>query len=80
MDAVTEWFGAWFGAGHYEFARQMLQRGVAAIYVVAFLSTLAQFPALLGEHGLLPVPRYLARGGAAGMRSSRHCGSLSSTA
>ncbi|MCS5498997.1 lipase maturation factor family protein [Cnuibacter physcomitrellae] len=67
MDAVTEWFGAWFGAGHYEFARQMLQRGVAAIYVVAFLSTLAQFPALLGEHGLLPVPRYLARGGAAGM-------------
>ncbi|WP_378145020.1 lipase maturation factor family protein [Cnuibacter sp. UC19_7] len=67
MDGVTEWFGAWFGAGDYEFARQMLQRGVAAIYVVAFLSTLAQFPALLGERGLLPVPRHLARGGAAGL-------------
>ncbi|MCX7523025.1 lipase maturation factor family protein [Microbacterium sp. STN6] len=49
----------WFGADGYELARQVLQRGVAAIYLVAFLSTAAQFPALLGEHGLLPVPQFL---------------------
>ena len=49
----------WFGANGYELARQVLQRGVAAVYLVAFLSTLAQFPALLGEHGLLPVPDFL---------------------
>ena len=49
----------WFAAQDYEFARQVLQRGVAVIFGVAFLSTAAQFPALLGEHGLLPVPRLL---------------------
>ncbi|MCS5735238.1 lipase maturation factor family protein [Herbiconiux daphne] len=49
----------WFGAGDYELARQVLQRGVAAVYLIAFLSTAAQFPALLGERGLLPVARAL---------------------
>ncbi|GAA3729081.1 lipase maturation factor family protein [Leifsonia bigeumensis] len=49
----------WFAAQDYEIARQVLQRGVAGVFVVAFLSTAAQFPALLGEHGLLPVPRLL---------------------
>ncbi|MDQ1530106.1 MAG: hypothetical protein QOE37_211 [Microbacteriaceae bacterium] len=51
----------WFGAADAEFARQVLQRGVAAVYLIAFVSTARQFPALLGEHGLLPVPRFLAR-------------------
>ncbi|WP_167050975.1 lipase maturation factor family protein [Salinibacterium sp. ZJ77] len=51
----------WFGTTDYDFAREVLQRGVAAIFVVAFLSTLFQFPALLGERGLLPVDRYLTR-------------------
>ena len=41
--------------------RLVLQRGLAAIYLVAFVSALNQFPALLGEHGLLPVPRYVER-------------------
>lgn len=54
----VDW-AAWFDAPDYEFARQVLQRGVAALYFVAFLSTLNQFPALLGERGLLPVPDYL---------------------
>ncbi len=45
----------------YELARLILQRGVAGVYLVAFISSAAQFPALLGERGLLPVPRYLAR-------------------
>ncbi|MFJ4209895.1 lipase maturation factor family protein [Paenarthrobacter sp. NPDC089675] len=53
-----EWF-SWVDAWDYEFARQVLQRGVAALYLVAFLSTLNQFPALLGERGLLPAPAIL---------------------
>ena len=43
----------------------MLQRGVAAVYVIAFVAVLHQFRPLLGERGLLPVPKYLARAGAA---------------
>jgi hypothetical protein len=57
---IVEWT-AWFDAPEYEFARQVLQRGVAVLYLVAFLSSLNQFPALLGERGLLPVPQFLAR-------------------
>ncbi|MGR0161998.1 lipase maturation factor family protein [Paenarthrobacter nitroguajacolicus] len=53
-----EWM-SWFDARDYEFARQVLQRGTAALYLIAFLSTLNQFPALLGERGLLPVPDFL---------------------
>ncbi len=40
-------------------ARLLVQRGMAAIYLVAFLVALRQFKPLLGEHGLLPVPDYL---------------------
>ncbi|MFJ7749221.1 lipase maturation factor family protein [Arthrobacter sp. NPDC097144] len=50
-----------FSAEGYEFARQVLQRGIAAVYLIAFISAVNQFPALLGENGLLPAPRYLAR-------------------
>ncbi|TFC95573.1 lipase maturation factor family protein [Cryobacterium sinapicolor] len=50
----------WFGAGDYEIARQVLQRGVAACYLIAFVSALNQFPVLLGDHGLLPVARFVA--------------------
>jgi hypothetical protein len=48
-----------FGAVDFEFARQILQRGIAALYIVAFVSTLNQFRPLLGEHGLLPAPELL---------------------
>lgn len=51
----------WFSSADYELARQVLQRGVAAIYVIAFLSTAEQFRPLLGERGLLPVPLFLRR-------------------
>jgi len=51
----------WFDAADYTLAREVLQRGTAAIFFLAFLSTLAQFPALLGERGLLPVADYLRR-------------------
>jgi len=40
-------------------ARWLLQRGLGALYLVAFVCALNQFPALLGERGLLPVPRFL---------------------
>ena len=49
-----------FAAVDFGFAREVLQRGIAAIYVVAFVSTLNQFRPLLGEHGLLPAPELLA--------------------
>ncbi|MFF2272295.1 lipase maturation factor family protein [Agromyces sp. NPDC058136] len=52
---------AWFDAHDYEVARQVLQRGVGALAVIAFWSTLNQFRPLLGEHGLLPVPELLRR-------------------
>jgi hypothetical protein len=45
--------------GHVWIARLLLQRGMAAIYFVAFLTVLRQFKPLLGERGLLPVPDYL---------------------
>jgi Lipase maturation factor len=41
--------------------RLLFQRGLAAIYLVAFVSALNQFPALLGERGLLPVRDFLDR-------------------
>lgn len=39
--------------------RLLIQRGMAAIYVIAFIAVLHQFKPLLGENGLLPVPSYL---------------------
>ncbi|MEC3956936.1 lipase maturation factor family protein [Nocardia sp. CDC153] len=51
----------WFIAPEYWFARQVIERGVAAIYVIAFVAAARQFRALLGEHGMTPVPSYLAR-------------------
>jgi hypothetical protein len=62
MDVGT--LTGWAGATDYDVARQILQRGVAAVFCIAWLGTLAQFPALLGEHGLLPVPRFLERAAA----------------
>lgn len=44
----------------FGFAREVVQRGIAALYVVAFVSTLNQFRPLLGERGLLPAPDLLA--------------------
>lgn len=51
----------WFTAPEYWLARQVLQRGTAAIYLIAFIAAARQFRALIGERGMLPVPRYLAR-------------------
>jgi hypothetical protein len=51
----------WFAAEDYELARQVLQRGIAALYLIAFITAANQFPALLGERGLLPAPWFLRR-------------------
>lgn len=48
-------------AEEFWLARGLLQRGLAALYLLAFVSALNQFRPLLGERGLLPVPRFLAR-------------------
>ncbi|MGB7871375.1 MAG: lipase maturation factor family protein [Mycobacterium sp.] len=50
----------WFNAPEYWLGRLILERGIAVVYVFAFVAAARQFRALIGEHGLLPVPRYLA--------------------
>nr|WP_203614765.1 lipase maturation factor family protein [Streptomyces sp. SID13726] len=42
-------------------SRLILQRALAGLYFVAFLAAALQFRALLGERGMLPVPRFVAR-------------------
>jgi len=46
-------------APDYWLTREVLETGLALIYLVAFLVAAFQFRPLLGEHGLLPVPRFL---------------------
>src|SRR3954465_2504376 len=50
----------WLLAPDYQLGRLLFERALGAIYLLAFLVAANQFPALLGEHGLLPVPRFLA--------------------
>ncbi|QUR65989.1 lipase maturation factor family protein [Mycobacterium spongiae] len=50
----------WFSAPEYWLGRLVLERGAAAIYLLAFVAAARQFRALIGEQGMLPVPRYLA--------------------
>ena len=52
---------SWFRADDYWLARLLLERGVAAVYLVAFLVARNQFRPLLGSDGMLPIPRYLQR-------------------
>ncbi|MFB0619182.1 lipase maturation factor family protein [Streptomyces sp. AGS-58] len=51
----------WFSAPGYWLSRLVLQRALAAVYLVAFLTAALQFRALLGERGMLPIPRFTAR-------------------
>ncbi|MFC9534769.1 lipase maturation factor family protein [Streptomyces sp. NPDC055817] len=50
----------WFSSPGYWLGRLIFQRGLAALYLVAFVGAALQFRALIGERGMLPVPRYLA--------------------
>ncbi|MFE2605561.1 lipase maturation factor family protein [Streptomyces mirabilis] len=51
----------WFVAPDYWLSRLVFQRALAVVYLVAFLGAALQFRALIGERGMLPVPRFLAR-------------------
>src|ERR1043165_2646140 len=44
----------------YWITRFAFERALALIYLVAFLNAANQFVPLLGERGLLPVPRFVA--------------------
>ncbi len=50
----------WLSAPEYWLGRLVLERGIAAVYLLAFVAAALQFRALIGEHGMLPVPRFLA--------------------
>jgi Lipase maturation factor len=43
----------------YAVSRLLFERSLALIYLIAFFCTANQFVPLLGEHGLLPVPRFI---------------------
>ncbi|MFE2966976.1 lipase maturation factor family protein [Streptomyces sp. NPDC059340] len=51
----------WFVAPDYWLSRLVFQRALAVLYLVAFLDAALQFRALIGERGMLPVPRFVAR-------------------
>ncbi|CAL9351572.1 lipase maturation factor family protein [Streptomyces sp. enrichment culture] len=51
----------WFGATEYWTSRLVFQKGLAALYLVAFAAAALQFRALIGERGMLPVPRFVER-------------------
>ena len=44
---------------NYWLTRLVLQRGLALVYLIAFVAVIHQFKPLLGESGLLPVPRFV---------------------
>ncbi len=50
----------WFSAPEYWLGRMVLERGVAVVYLLAFVAAAAQCRALIGEHGIQPIPRFLA--------------------
>ena len=51
----------WLAASESWWGRVVLERGIAAVYVVAFLCAALQFRALLGSKGLTPIPKFLER-------------------
>ncbi len=58
MQALKKIFISCFGED-YSIARLIFLKGFAACYFIAFIVTIDQFKALLGENGLLPVTRFL---------------------
>lgn len=51
----------WFAAPDYWLGRLVCQRLIAALYLIGFLTAVNQFRALIGTHGMLPVPYFTAR-------------------
>jgi hypothetical protein len=51
----------WLTVPDYWWSRLIVQRALAGIYLIAFAAAVNQFRALLGEHGLTPVPAFVRR-------------------
>ncbi|MER5843895.1 lipase maturation factor family protein [Streptomyces prasinus] len=51
----------WFTASGYWMGRLVFQRALAGLYLIAFLTAVLQFRALIGARGMLPVPRFVER-------------------
>lgn len=51
----------WFASPDHWLGRLVFQRGLAALYVVAFVCAARQSQALLGVRGLTPIPDFVAR-------------------
>ena len=51
----------WLAAPEWWWGRLALERGMALVYVIAFVCAARQFRGLIGAAGMLPVPKYLAR-------------------
>src|SRR5437588_2057860 len=49
----------WVQAPDYWLSRLVIERGLAALYLIAFVVAFNQFRPLLGERGLLPAPDFL---------------------
>ncbi|MFE2721871.1 lipase maturation factor family protein [Kitasatospora sp. NPDC059327] len=56
-----EWFAGWFAAPEYGPSRMLVQRLLAVVYLTGFTAAAAQFRALIGAEGMLPVPRFTER-------------------
>jgi hypothetical protein len=46
-------------SGDYGLTRSVFQRGLALVYLIAFINAVNQFKPLLGERGLLPAPEWI---------------------
>src|SRR3954447_13382181 len=51
----------WYGDQGMVLTRLVVTRGRAVVYVIAFVVAIRQWPALVGDRGLLPVSRWLRR-------------------
>lgn len=50
-----------FYSSNYWLGKFLLQRGLALIYLIAFVNALNQFVPLMGTQGLIPLPQFLER-------------------
>ena len=51
----------WLAAPGWWWGRLVLERGMAVVYLIAFVCAARQFRGLIGARGMLPVPDYLAQ-------------------
>ena len=49
---------SWLRAPDYWLSRFVFQRSLAVVYLIAFLVATNQFRPLIGERGILPIPRF----------------------